>query len=198
VGEPTSLKLAVSQRGLLLLDCLAKGKAAHVAHKNSGDNAILKAVEDISRLQKLNFDKISPYLGRVELEVTQIDGGIQYNMIPDKCSFVVDIRTNELYTHDEIVDIISKEITSEIIPRSLRLKSSFISEYHSFIVKAKGMGVETIGSKILSDMALIPCPSVKIGPGDSLRSHKPDEFILKEEIIQAIQLYYNLLHNYQF
>lgn len=196
VGEPTSLKLAVSERGLLILDCISYGKASHVAHKN-GENAILKALADISILQNINFEKISPYLGKVELEVTQISGGIQHNIIPDKCSFVVDIRTNELYAHEEIVDIIGREISAEIVPRSLRLRSSFIHENHSLLVRAREMGIETTGSGTISDMALIPCPSVKIGPGDPLRSNKPDEYILKSEIIDGIQLYYNLLTNYQ-
>lgn len=197
VGEPTSMKIAVCERGLLVLDCNSNGTAAHVSNRN-GDNAILHAIADIEKLRKLNFEKVSAYLGGVQLEVTQIQGGTLHFMTPDRCNFVVDIRINELYSHEEIVELISREIKSEIKPRSLRLKSTIFDENHPLIFQAKNLGIETTGSGSISDMALIPCPAVKIGPGDTSRSSKPDEYVLKDEIKHGITMYYNLLKDFSF
>jgi acetylornithine deacetylase len=197
VGEPTSLKMAVCERGLLVLDCTAKGKAAHVANRN-GENAIYNAFSDISILKSFNFPKVSSYLGSVQVEVTQIQGGTQHNVLPDSCNFVVDIRTNELYTHEEILAMISRELKSELKPRSMRLKSSILNEDHPLMAKASQIGIDTTGSATLSDMALLACPSVKMGPGHTSRSHQADEYIYKDEIKQGIQTYYDLLKDFVF
>ena len=197
IGEPTLMKLATCERGLIVLDCIGRGKAGHAAHRN-GENAIIKVIKDIEILEALKFEKQSEFLGEVGLTVTQIEGGIQHNIIPDLCKFVVDVRTNEHYTNEEIVNIISSKISSEVIPRSMHLASSSIDLTHPLVVKALGIGLETFGSKSLSDQALIPGPTVKIGPGDSERSHKEDEFIYIHEITQAIDLYIKLLSGFKF
>lgn len=195
VGEPTDLQMAICERGLLVLDCIARGKAAHVAHKD-GVNAILNAIVDIEILNSLTFTKTSEFLGEVQLEVTQINAGYQHNVVPDECLFVVDVRTNELYTNEEVYEIIKGKISSDVNARSFRLKSSFIDPGHPFIKKAKELNIETFGSKTMSDQALIPAPSVKIGPGKSHLSHKADEHIEKLQIKEAIDLYYNLLKEF--
>lgn len=192
VGEPTDLSLAVSERGLVVIDCTARGRAGHVAHQ-SGENAIYKAMADIERLQRLDFKKVSPLLGKVQVETTQIKAGYQHNVVPDECKFVLDVRTNEYYSNEEVVEIISTRINSILVPRSLRLKSSSIPESHPLVQKAKQMGISLFGSKTMSDQALIPAHSAKIGPGKSELSHKADEHIEIHEIIKAIDLYYNLL-----
>lgn len=197
VGEPTNLDMAICERGLIVIDCIARGSAGHVAHK-SGDNAIYKALKDIEKIMQLTFTKTSHLLGDVQLEVTQIEAGYQHNVIPDECRFVIDVRTNEHYTNQEVVDILKKELSSEVHPRSLRLHSSSLSPEHSLVVRAKEMGITTFGSKTMSDQALIPAPSVKLGPGKSEISHKADEYIVKEEINKAIELYYNMLKDFIF
>jgi len=197
VGEPTEMELAICERGLIVLDCTARGIAGHVAHKNS-DNAIIKAMKDIEILHNLKFEKSSKLLGEVQVEVTQIEAGYQHNIVPDICKFVVDVRTNENYTNEKAVQIIEESIESEVIPRSLRLKASFIDPEHSLVNKAKQMGISTFGSKTMSDQALIPAPSVKIGPGKSSLSHKPNEHIEKIQIKNCIDLYINLLKDYKF
>lgn len=196
IGEPTNLKMAVSERGLIVLDCIAHGKAGHAAHKN-GENAIMKALKDIEILDTMKFDKVSEFLGEVGIAVTQIEGGTQHNVIPDLCKFVVDVRTNEHYTNDEVLKLISSQINSEIIPRSMRLASSSLDLMHPLVKKAVSMGIETFGSKTLSDQAVIPGPSVKIGPGMSERSHQADEYILIEEIEQGIDMYTALLTGFK-
>jgi acetylornithine deacetylase len=196
VGEPTELNMAVCERGLLVLDCTAHGVAGHVAHQN-GENAIYKALKDISKIKKIIFDRKSPFLGTVQAEVTQIEGGYQHNVVPDICRFVVDVRVNELYTNEEVVEIFKKELASDVVPRSLRLRSSFIDTSHSMVRKAAAMGINSFGSNTMSDQALIPAPSVKIGPGDSKRSHKADEFIFIDEIKAGIETYCQLLNNFE-
>ncbi len=196
IGEPTSMNMAVCERGLIVLDCYAKGKAGHSAHRN-GENAILKVVRDIEILELLQFNRKSKFLGDIGISVTQIEGGIQHNIIPDLCKFVVDVRTNEQYTNEEIVNIIKSSISSEVIPRSMRLASSSVDITHPLVVKAIGLGIETFGSKTLSDQAVIPGPSVKIGPGKSERSHQADEFIFLHEISNAIELYIKLLTGFK-
>ena len=197
IGEPTEMKLAVSERGLIVLDCVSHGKAGHAAHKN-GENAIMKAMADIAILDSMKFEKISEFLGEVGISVTQIEGGTQHNVIPDFCRFVVDVRTNEYYTNEEMVQIISSQISSEVVPRSMRLASSSLNLTHPLVKKALEMGIETFGSKTLSDQAVIPGPSVKIGPGISERSHQADEFIFIHEIEQGIELYTRLLTGFKF
>lgn len=197
VGEPTEMEMAICERGLVVIDCLAIGKSGHVAHQE-GDNAIYKAIEDIGRIKKLEFDRKSDLLGEVQVEITQIEAGYQHNVIPDECRFVIDVRTNELYRNEEVVDILKEKIRSEVIPRSFRLRSSSIDPDHPLVHKAEAMGIPTYGSKTMSDQALIPAPSVKIGPGKSSLSHQPDEYIVKDDINKAIDLYINLLKNFEF
>jgi acetylornithine deacetylase len=196
IGEPTGMKMAVSERGLIVLDCIAHGKAGHAAHKN-GENAIMKAISDIGILESMKFEKVSEFLGEVGIEVTQIEGGTQHNVIPDICKFVVDVRTNEHYSNEEMLKIITSQLSSEVIPRSMRLASSSLNMSHPLVRKALLMGIETFGSKTLSDQAVIPGPSVKIGPGISERSHQADEYILTEEIEQGIALYSKLLTGFK-
>ncbi len=196
VGEPTGLDMAVCERGLIVFDCYARGMAGHVAHRK-GENAILKAVRDIERISKLDPGRSSEFLGDIQFEVTQIEGGYQHNVIPDLCKFVVDVRTNENYTNEEIAQILTHELESEVVPRSLRLRSSFIDTDHPLVVKAKQFGLKTFGSKTMSDQALIPAPSVKLGPGNTELSHQADEFIEKVQIIKAIELYIRLLKDFK-
>jgi acetylornithine deacetylase len=194
VGEPTEMKLAVAEKGLMVLDCVSRGKAGHAA-RNEGENAIYKALKDIDWFKNYKFDKISPFLGEVKMSVTQINAGTQHNVIPDECKFVVDVRSNELYTNEELLSIIKENTTSEVNARSTRLSSSKTTENHPIIKKAKELNIEMFGSPTLSDQALMPFNSVKIGPGKSERSHTADEFIYKNEIQNAIETYVQLLEN---
>jgi len=190
------MKMAVSERGLIVLDCIAHGKAGHAAHKN-GENAIIKAFADISILESMKFDKVSEFLGEVGICVTQIQAGTQHNVIPDICRFVVDVRPNEYYSNEEILNIIRSKISSDVIPRSMHLASSSLHLSHPLVKRAIDMGLEIFGSKTLSDQAVIPGPSVKIGPGVSERSHQSDEFILTDEIEIGIKIYTELLTGFK-
>lgn len=193
VGEPTEMNLAVAEKGLMVLDCTAHGKSGHSA-RNEGENAIYKALKDIDWFRKYRFEKVSEFLGEVKMTVTQINAGTQHNVIPDKCTFVVDIRSNELYSNAEILAEINEHVSCEVVARSTRLSSSATPENHPIIAQAKKMGREIFGSPTLSDQALIPFPSVKIGPGKSKRSHTADEFIEIKEIEEAIQVYFEMLN----
>jgi acetylornithine deacetylase len=177
---------------LLVLDCYAHGKSGHAA-RCEGENALYKALDDIQKLREFRFEKESELLGEVKITVTQIEAGTQHNVIPDICHFVVDVRTNEFYPNKEAARVISEIIQSEVKPRSLRLNSSGISSDHPLAGKAQQMGIKIYGSPTTSDQAIIQFPSVKIGPGDSARSHSADEYILKSEIISGIQRYIDLL-----
>ena len=192
VGEPTNMQLAVAEKGLMVLDCIARGKAGHAA-RNEGENAIYKALADIEWFRNYRFPNVSEFLGEVKMSVTQINAGTQHNVVPDRCTFVVDIRSNELYSNEEILEEIKKHISCDAVPRSTRLSSSATPLNHPIIVKAKETGREIFGSPTLSDQALMPFPSVKIGPGKSSRSHTADEFVEIKEIEQGISVYYELL-----
>lgn len=192
VGEPTNMQLAVAEKGLMVLDCIARGKAGHAA-RNEGENAIYKALAEIEWFKNYHFPKVSEFLGEVKMSVTQINAGTQHNVVPDRCTFVVDIRSNELYYNEEILEEIKKHISCDAVPRSTRLSSSATPLNHPIIVKAKETGREIFGSPTLSDQALMPFPSVKIGPGKSSRSHTADEFVEIKEIEQGISVYYELL-----
>ncbi|MBN1821170.1 MAG: M20 family metallo-hydrolase [Prolixibacteraceae bacterium] len=192
LGEPTGMDVAIAERGLLVLDCYAKGKSGHAA-RDEGENAIYKAMEDIKKLQKFKFEKVSDILGAIKISVTQIEAGTQHNVVPDLCHFVADVRTNEHYTNEEAFKIISKLIESEVVPRSTRLNSSGISTEHPYAIKAKSMGINLYGSPTTSDQAVLSFPSVKIGPGQSARSHSADEYILKSEIFAGIEKHIQLL-----
>lgn len=194
VGEPTRMELAIAEKGLLVLDCYAHGKSGHTA-RNEGENALYKAIDDIQKLRSYKFEKISNVLGEVKITVTMIDAGTQHNVIPDVCHFVVDIRTNEHYLNKDVAEIIAGVIESEVKPRSVRLNSSGISEQHPFALLAKSKGIKIYGSPTTSDQAIMPFLSVKMGPGDSARSHTADEFIYKSEIIAGIERYIELLED---
>jgi len=192
VGEPTQMKLAVAEKGLIVVDSVAKGKAGHAA-RNEGINSIYLAIDDIEKIRNFKFDRISSLLGEVKMTVTQIEAGFQHNVVPDECRFVIDIRTNELYSNEEIVSILSEVVNSEAKPRSLRLNSSGIHLDHPFVLKANELGIECFGSPTMSDQSLMPYQSVKIGPGDSARSHTANEFIYMLEIEEGIEKYIELL-----
>jgi acetylornithine deacetylase len=192
VGEPTRMELAIAEKGLLVLDCYAHGKSGHAA-RNEGENALYKALEDIQTLRNYTFENQSELLGDVKVTITQIEAGFQHNVIPDICHFVVDVRTNEHYSNKEAARIIAGLIESEVKPRSFRLNSSGVSIDHPFARKVKEKGIRIYGSPTTSDQAIMPFPSVKMGPGDSARSHTADEFIFKSEIIAGIDQYIKLL-----
>lgn len=194
VGEPTKMELAIAEKGLLVLDCYAYGKSGHAA-RNEGENALYKALDDIQKLRNFQFPKVSNVLGEGKISVTQIEAGTQHNVVPDVCHFVVDVRTNEQYPNKEAYQIICDLIDSEVKPRSLRLNSSGINENHPFAQKVKSMGIRLYGSPTTSDQAIIPFLSVKMGPGDSARSHTADEFIYKSEILAGISRYIEILED---
>ena len=196
VGEPTLMLMAVAERGLVVLDCVAHGKAGHAA-RNEGDNAIYKALKDIEWIRCHQFEKVSNLLGPVKMSVTVIDSENKaHNVVPAQCKFVVDVRVNELYTLEEIVDAIKANVQSEVIPRSVRLKSSSISLEHPLVKAGLSLGRTYYGSPTASDKALMPFPALKLGPGDSARSHIADEFIFIEEIEEGIELYIQLLNKF--
>ena len=192
VGEPTQLHMAVAEKGLMVLDCLATGKTGHAA-RNEGKNAIYQAMEDIRWFQSYAFPNESEWLGPVKMTVTQIEAGTQHNVVPDRCEFVVDVRTIDRYSNAETLSIIQQHISAEVSPRSLRLNPSGISLEHPLAQSGLRLGLPCFGSPTLSDQALLPFPTIKLGPGDSARSHTPDEFIEIPEIEQGIHTYVKLL-----
>lgn len=192
VGEPTEMHPAIAEKGLMVLDCIAHGKSGHAA-RNEGENAIYKAMQDVEWFQTYRFPKTSQLLGDVKMSVTMIQSGTQHNVVPDKCSFVVDVRSNEQYSNEEICRIVSSKIASEVKARSFRLNSSKIELTHPFVQRAILAGKIPYGSPTLSDQALMPFASVKMGPGQSSRSHTADEYIRLSEIREAIELYVRLL-----
>jgi len=194
VGEPTGMDLAIAEKGLMVLDCMAKGKRSHAA-LNSGMNAIYLAMEDIERIKKFNFPEKSKLLGEVTMQVTIVNGGEAHNIVPESCSFVVDVRINDCYTNMEIYNILRDHLKSDIKSRSFRLNSKSISPNHPVVRKAREIGIKCYGSGTLSDQALMPFPTAKIGPGNPIRSHTADEFILTREINNGIDIYMNLLSN---
>ncbi|MDR2272188.1 MAG: M20 family metallo-hydrolase [Sphingobacterium sp.] len=192
VGEPTLMDLAVAEKGLMVLDCNAVGIAGHAA-RNEGDNAIYKAISDIQWFKDFAFDKTSQTLGPIKMSVTMIQAGAQHNVVPANCSFVVDVRTTDAYTNEETLAIIKSHVSSDISARSTRLKSSSIPETHPIVQAGVAFGRKLYGSPTMSDQALIPVPSLKLGPGDSARSHMADEFIYIDEIREGIDLYIAML-----
>ncbi len=193
VGEPTGMQPAVAEKGLMVLDVTAHGKAGHAA-RNVGDNAIYHALDDMQWFRTYQFPKESPLLGGVKMTVTMVNAGIQHNVIPDECRFTVDVRTNECYSNREVFDVVKQHVKSEVTARSFRLNSSSIDESHPLVRRAVELGLKPFGSPTLSDQALMPFPSMKMGPGESSRSHCADEFILISEIEKAIETYCNLLN----
>jgi acetylornithine deacetylase len=192
VGEPTGMNMAVSEKGLMVIDCTAGGRSAHVSH-GSATNAIYSAMKDIGWIREFRFGKDSQQLGPVQMQVTQIKAGYQHNIVPDRCDFVLDVRSNDQYSNEEVFGIIRDHLGSECRARSFRLNASAIPMDHPVVQRGISMGLECFGSATLSDQALMPFPSVKIGPGDSSRSHTADEFIMMSELHEGISTYIELL-----
>jgi acetylornithine deacetylase len=192
VGEPTGMQPAIAEKGLMVLDITARGKSGHAA-RNEGLNAIYEMLDDLVWIRNYRFEKTSSLLGPTLMQVTQVEAGTQHNVVPDVCRAVVDIRTNELYTNEEVFDFVKKHCRSDVKARSFRLHSSHIDPEHPLVAKCKAMGMKPYGSPTLSDQALMPFPSFKLGPGESSRSHSADEFICVSEITDAIRKYVNLL-----
>ena len=192
VGEPTGMQLAIAEKGLMVLDCITYGKAGHAA-RNEGENAIYKAMDDIAWFRDYIFPRQTEFLGPVKMTVTQINAGTQHNVVPDQCSFVVDVRSNEMYQNEELLDIIRQKVNCTVSPRSTRLSSTATPLEHPVVERGMQLGLKLFGSPTLSDQALLPFPSVKIGPGDSARSHTANEYIQIREIEEAVELYVELL-----
>lgn len=192
VGEPTLMQLAVAERGLMVLDCVAHGKAGHAA-RDEGDNAIYKALRDIEWFITYRFPKESEEFGPIKMSVTVIHAGSQHNVVPATCEFVVDVRVTDVYRNEEVLEIIRDHVQCEVKPRSVRLKPSFIPKDHPVVQAGLALGRTTYGSPTTSDQALLDIPSLKLGPGDSARSHMADEFINLVEIDEGIRLYIDIL-----
>jgi acetylornithine deacetylase len=188
------LQLAVAERGLMVLDCTAQGKAGHAA-RNEGENALYKALADIEWIRTWAFEKVSPLIGPVKMSVTVIETPNKtHNIVPAECSFVVDVRVNELYTFEEVLDTIQANIRSTVESRSMRLRATGIALEHPLVQAGMALGKSCYGSPTTSDKALMPFPSLKVGPGDSARSHTADEFIYVAEIHEGIRFYIDLLN----
>ncbi|MEJ1223235.1 M20 family metallo-hydrolase [Sediminicola sp. 1XM1-17] len=195
VGEPTLMNLAIAEKGLVVFDAEVKGTPSHAAHPNT-DNAIYNTIEVLQWFQNYSFEKVSEALGEVKLTVTQINAGSQHNVVPAKVDLVVDVRVNDRYSNKEIADILSKEAPCAIKARSLRLNSSSIDKNHPLVQSGIKLGRSTYGSPTLSDQAALSCQSLKLGPGDSTRSHSADEFIYVDEIEEGIDLYIKILEGF--
>jgi acetylornithine deacetylase len=192
VGEPTQMNLAVAERGLLVLDCTSTGKAGHAA-REEGDNAIYKALSDIEWFRNYRFSKVSEVFGPLKMTVTIINAGSQHNVVPATCTFTVDVRVTDSYTNEEVLKIIRTNVACDVKPRSIRLKPSSIDIGHPLVQSGIALGRTTYGSPTTSDQALLSISSVKVGPGDSGRSHMADEFIFINEIAEGIELYIAML-----
>ena len=192
VGEPTLMNMALAEKGLLVLDCIAHGVPGHAA-REEGENALYKAVKDIEWFKNYRFDKVSELLGPMKMSVTIINTGSQHNVVPSECKFTVDVRVNELYTFEEVLEIVRKNVVSDVIPRSCRLRSTSIPKEHPIIQSGIQLGRKYYGSPTTRDKALMNFPALKMGPGDSARSHTADEFIYTAEIKNGIDLYIQLL-----
>ncbi len=192
VGEPTGLDAAIGERGLVVLDCVAEGRSGHAA-RNEGENALYKALRDITKLQSFAFEKESQLLGAIKLTTTMIECGTQHNVVPDKCKFVVDCRTTDAYTNQQMVDILAEELESKITPRSTRITASALSTDHPLLKAAVVLGAKPYVSPTSSDMALMPWACLKIGIGESSRSHTADEFVCISEVERGIEFYKNFI-----
>ena len=195
VGEPTGMEMAIAEKGLMVLRCRAHGKAGHAA-RDLGENAILKAIDDIQWFSTFQFPRVSEMLGPVKMTVTTIKAGELHNVVPDHCDFTVDVRTTDAYSNEQILQIIKDNIKSQIVKASLQLKPSFIEPDHILVQTAKALGIPTFGSPTLSDQTHINAPSIKMGPGRSERSHTANEFIYWYELEQGIQQFINLLNGF--
>jgi len=195
VGEPTEMHLAIAEKGLVVFDATVTGTPSHAAHPNT-DNAIYNTIPVLEWFRNYRFPNVSETLGEVKLTVTQIDGGKQHNAVPAHVDLVLDVRVNDCYTNAEIAEILQREAPCSLRPRSLRLNSSSIDPGHPLVLGGKALGRKTYGSPTLSDQAALSCPSLKMGPGLSLRSHSADEFIVVEEVVEGISLYIALLERF--
>lgn len=193
VGEPTLCHMAIAEKGLMVLDCVAHGKAGHAA-REEGVNAIYEAIRDIDWLRTYKFPKVSASLGEIKMTTTVIQAGKQHNVVPAECHYTVDVRVTDQYSLEEVLEVIRQNVRATVTPRSLRMRSSGIPSDHALVVAAKKLGLPLYGSPTTSDQALIPVPSVKLGPGDSARSHTADEFIYIAEIVKGIDTYIALLN----
>lgn len=191
VGEPSGMHLAIAEKGLLVIDAYSHGIAGHAAHSMS-ENAIYKALDDIDWIRNYEFPKLSDSLGKVKMTVTQIEAGSEHNVVPAICHFVIDVRVTDQYNNREVFDFIDKHTKSELKARSFRLNSSSISSDHPIVKAGVELGRKTYGSPTLSDQSVLDCPSLKMGPGESFRSHQANEFVFISEIEQAIDLYIHL------
>lgn len=192
VGEPTEMQLAIAERGLLVLDCTVTGKAGHAA-REEGDNAIYKALKDIEWFRNYRFAKVSEVFGPLKMSVTIINAGSQHNVVPATCTFTVDVRVTDAYSNEEVLRIIRTNVDCDVKARSVRLKPSSIDKEHPLVQSGIALGRTTYGSPTTSDQALLSIPSVKVGPGDSARSHMADEYVFVKEIAEGIQLYIDML-----
>lgn len=197
VGEPTQMQMAIAEKGLMVLDCVAHGRSGHAA-REEGENAIYKSLKDIDWLIQYRFPEVSDLLGPVKMSVTVIQAGAQHNVVPDECRFTVDVRVNECYTLEQVLETIRAHVSSDVQPRSLRIRSSIIQPEHPLVASGLALGRTTYGSPTTSDKALMSFPALKMGPGDSARSHTADEFIFVHEIEEGIALYIRLLENGRF
>ncbi|EAZ82906.1 M20 family metallo-hydrolase [Algoriphagus machipongonensis] len=195
VGEPTLMDLAVAEKGLMVIDAKVTGKAGHAA-REEGVNALYLALDDLQKIKDFQFQRVSPFLGKTKVSATVIQSGKQHNVVPDLCEFTLDVRVTDAYSLEEALQELKSNLKAELIPRSLRLQSSHVPNEHFILKIAEKLGLKTYGSPTLSDQALIPYPSVKIGPGDSARSHTADEFIYLNEIQEGISGYISILETY--
>lgn len=195
VGEPTGMEANVAEKGLLVIDGTATGRSAHAARAEEGDNAIYTAIRDIETLRSFRFEKVSPLLGEVKLSVTGINAGTVHNVIPETCTFMVDIRPNECYTNEEILNMLQASVKSSLKARNLSNRSSATPAGHPLLKTAEALSIPTTTSATTSDWMRLPIPAIKMGPGDSHRSHKADEYILKSEISEGIEKYITFISN---
>lgn len=192
VGEPTSMRAAVGERGLVVLDCVAHGRSGHAA-RGEGVNALYLALDDIARLRTFRFERESALLGPIGIAVTQIEAGTQHNVVPDTCRFVADIRTTDAYTNEETVEILRAALRSEVTPRSTRIRAAAVDDAHPLVRAARAAGRQTFVSPTTSDRTLMPFPSLKMGPGESARSHTADEYVRLTELAEGIRIYDNYI-----
>lgn len=188
VGEPTHMQAAIAERGLVVLDGVATGKSGHAA-RNEGINALYIALDDIDRLRHFRFEKESEILGPIKVTTTQIEAGTQHNVVPAECRFVVDVRTTDVYTNEEVVELLQRETQSVMKPRSTHIRASVIEQQHVLVRTAEALGIPRFVSPTTSDMTQMPFPTLKMGPGDSARSHSADEWVGEQEILDAIDTY---------
>ena len=195
IGEPTKMDVAIAEKGLIVFDLIVRGKSTHAAHQNN-NNPIIKSINIINKLSNFSFPKKSKLLGNVKLTVTQINAGVQHNVVPSEVKIVLDVRVNDRYTNQEIFNFLKNNLDCEVIPRNLNLNPSSIPLKHKIVKAADNLNFNKYGSPTLSDQAKINCNSIKLGPGDSLRSHTADEFIYVDEIKDGVEKYIKIIEEY--